>query len=128
MSLFKKIMLGSALAASALTAVAPASAQFRGGYRGGYGGYHGGYGGYGYRGYHGYNGAGTAAVAGIAGLAIGAAIASNSNRGYYHDYYYAPRGYYYSYPAYEETYAYPVCHWERRFDPYYGPTRVRVCY
>lgn len=115
-SWMKKIGLGLALGATALTVAAPADAQrFRGGGRGGY---HGGY----YRG-----GGGGAVLAGVAGLAVGAALASGPYyRGgygyygdpYYHDYY---RGYGYGY--------YPRgCFIERRFDPYYGrPVHVRVC-
>lgn len=121
-SLMKKIGLGLALGATALTAAAPAEAQRWGGYRG-----HGGY-------YHGYRGggAGTAVVAGIAGLAVGAALASNSNRGYYRDRgyydggYYRDRGYYrgyYAEPVYEQR-----CFIERRWDGYYDrPVNVRVC-
>ena len=75
---FKKAGLGVALAATALTAAAPADAQRWGGYR------------------H-YNRGGGDAVAGallggVLGLGIGAAIAS-SNRPRYYD-----RGYYYDAP------------------------------
>ncbi|WP_010185311.1 hypothetical protein [Sphingomonas sp. PAMC 26605] len=118
-SLMKKIGLGLALGATALTAAAPAEAQRWGGYRG-----HGGY----YRG----GGAGTAVVAGIAGLAVGAALASNSNRGYYRDRgyydggYYRDRGYYHGY--YAEPYYERRCFIERRWDGYYDrPVNVRVC-
>ena len=123
--LMKKIGLGLALGATALTAAAPAEAQRWGGYRG-----HGGY-------YRGGGGGGTAIVAGIAGLAVGAALASNTNRGYYRDRgyyrsgyyndgYYRDRGYYsgyYAEPVYEQR-----CFIERRWDGYYDrPVNVRVC-
>lgn len=128
-SILKKAGLGVALAATAITAAAPAEAQR---YRGD-------------RYYHRGNGNGTAVVAGIAGLAIGAAIASNSNRGRYYDrgYYndgYYNRGYngYYDrgYNGYYDRGYYPPrgdyyreCRIERRWDPYYErPVRVRVCY
>lgn len=114
-----KAVLGATLAATALTATAaPAEAQR---YRGGYYGH----------GYHHHGDATGAAVAGgIVGLALGAAIASSDRPRYY------DRGYsydrYYRGPAYvERDYYYdgPRCHFERRYDPYYGyPTRVRVCY
>ncbi|MFG6283813.1 hypothetical protein DC429_02450 [Arthrobacter sp. TPD3018] len=90
---FKKAGLGVALAATALTAAAPADAQRWGGYR------------------H-YNRGGGDAVAGaliggVLGLGIGAAIAS-SNRPRYYD-----RGYYYDAPpppprvVYEDRYYAP---------------------
>lgn len=112
-TLMKKIGLGVALGATAMTMVAaPADAQR---YRGGYHGYRGGYG-------------GGAVVAGIAGLAVGAALASNhggyyrGGYGYYGDPYY--RGYYRE-PYYR---GYGGCFVERRWDPYYGrPVHVRVC-
>lgn len=130
-NLMKKIGLGLALGATALTAAAPAEAQR---WRGGYGG--------GYRHYDRGNG-GAAIVAGIAGLAIGAAIASNRNDRYRDDYYRA-RGFD---PYYDDTYYrshnyYPVdgyyayqrrsnfnrCFIERRWDRYYDqPVNVRVC-
>ena len=138
-SLLKKAGLGLALAATALTAAAPADAQrWRGGgWRGGgWGGYHGGY-----RGYN--NGAGTAVVAGIAGLAIGAALTSNRNdryrddyyrqRGYqpyYDDGYYRSHGYYQNdgYYAYRSQRDWGRCWVERRYDRYYDDyVRVRVC-
>ena len=82
-SILKKAGLGVALAATAITASAPADAQR-------------------YYRHHRGGDAGPAIVAGIAGLAIGAAIASSSNR----DRYYRDRGY----------------------DPYYdGYSRVRIC-
>ncbi len=128
-TLLKKAGLGIALAATALTASAPAEAQR-------------------YRGYdHGYRGrdnGGAAIVAGIAGLAIGAAIASDhrddryqqryySDRGYdynYDDSYYSQRGYYPNdgYYAYRYRNNYSRCRVERRWDPYYRESvRVRVC-
>ena len=117
--LLKKVGLGVALAATAFTAAAPAEAQWRGGYRGGYG----------YRGYgHGGIGAGGAAVlGGLVGLGVGAAIASN-NRPYYGypGYYYGPgpRGYYYD--DYYRDYR-PRCWTERRWDYYGRPYPARVC-
>jgi hypothetical protein len=77
-TLFTKAALALALGATALTSAAPAEAQRYGG------------------GYRHDDGTGTAIIAGIAGLAIGAAIASSSNRrdGYYEDRgYYDQRGY-----------------------------------
>ena len=78
-AMLKKAGLGIALAATALTAAAPADAQRWGGYR------H----------YHRGNGGSVAAGAllgGIVGLGIGAAVAG-SNRDRYYD-----RGYYYHAP------------------------------
>lgn len=125
-SWMKKIGLGLALGATALTIAAPADAQrFRGGgYRGGY---HGGY----YRG----GGAGTAVLAGVAGLAVGAALASDrgyyrgGGYGYYGDPYYRGDPYYHHYyRGYYDGYYPRGCFIERRFDPYYGrPVHVRVC-
>ena len=128
-SMMKKLGLGAALAATAVTAAAPAEAQR---YRGGYG-----------RGYH-HDSTGPALVAGIAGLAIGAAIASNGrdryrDRYYYdngyapnYDYnYYRQRGYYPNDGYYAQRYRgrYDSCRVERRWDPYYRQSvRVRVCY
>lgn len=126
--LLKKTILGGALAATALTAAAPAEAQWRGGYRGGY------------RHHNGIGSGGAAVLGGIVGLGLGAAIASSNNnryydRGYYNRGYYSgpgPRGYYYdSYPRgyYNDYYDYrPSCFIERRYDPYDGrPINVRVC-
>ena len=119
--LITKTVLGGALAASTLVAVAPADAQY-------------------YRGRH-HRGNGDAAagaiIGGIVGLGLGAAIAS-SNRDRYYDrgyngYYDAPRAYHYN--NYPQPYAYnyrqsyrPRCWTERRYDPYYGRrVRVRIC-
>ena len=119
-SILKKAGLGAVLAATVVTAAVPAEAQrWRGGgYRGGW---HGGRGG---------NAAGAAVLGGIVGLGLGAAIASNSNRGYYRGGYYdrgyydGPRGYYY-----DDYYSRPRCHTSFRWDPYYGErVPVRVCY
>ncbi|HXH14861.1 MAG TPA: hypothetical protein VNJ10_01885 [Sphingomonas sp.] len=118
----KKAGLGIALAATALTAAAPADAQRWGR---GYGGY---------RHHGGGNAAGAAVLGGILGLGVGAAIASsnNRNRGYYDDGYYRgppPRAYY-APPVrtyYREEYR-PRCWNEWRVDPYYGDrVSVQVC-
>jgi hypothetical protein len=131
-TLLKKAGLGVALAATALTAAAPAEAQrYRGGY---YPRYHH---------YHGRSSAGSALAAGVVGVVLGAALASSANdrryreryyrdRGYDYDYddrYYRERGYYPSDGYYADRYRdYGRCWNERRFDPYYGyPVRVRVC-
>lgn len=124
-SLLKKAGLGVAMAATALTVAAPASAQR-----------------YGYRHYdRGGDAAGAAIVGGIIGLGLGAAIASSNNnryydRGYYNNGYY-DRGYYNNgydrgyYPRngyYNYDYRPQRCWIERRFDPYYGRgVPVRVC-
>jgi hypothetical protein len=73
-SLVKKAVLGTALAASTLVAVAPAEAQYRRYHRG--------------RG----DATGAAILGGIIGLGVGAAIASNNRRDRYYDdgYYYGP--------------------------------------
>lgn len=81
-TLLKKAGLGMALAATALTAAAPADAQR---YRR-----------YGHRG--GGDAAAGAIIGGIVGLGLGAAIASNNRDRYYDRGYYADRGYYYSPP------------------------------
>ncbi len=118
--LIKKAGLGIALAATALTAAAPADAQRWG--RGGYGGYR----------HHnrGGNVAGAAVLGGILGLGVGAVIASNNNRGRYYDRGYYNDGYYQGPPVrtyYREDYR-PRCWSEWRRDPYYGdPVRVQVC-
>lgn len=93
MNMIKKLLLGAALGASALTTAAPASAQYYGGDR--------------YR--HHDNGAGIAIGAGVLGLALGAVIASNSNRHY-------NRGYSYQQPyynGYDNRYDYESA---RRYD------------
>ena len=110
--LMKKAGLGIALAATALTAAAPADAQRWGrGYRGG------GWGGYHHRG--GGNAAGAAVLGGILGLGVGAAIAS-SNRDRYVDRGYYNGGYYDGPPVrtyYRQDYR-PRCWSEWRVDPY----------
>jgi len=116
----QKAGLGVALAATALTAAAPAEAQR-------------------YRRYY-HNDAGPAIVAGIAGLAVGAALASSADRDryyrargydpYYDDNYYRVHRYYPDdgYYAYSYRQRYPYCFTERRWDPYWGrPVLVRVC-
>ena len=95
--LIKKAGLGVALAATALTAAAPADAQR---YRGGY--------------HRGGNVAGAAVLGGLLGLGVGAAIAG-SNRDRYYD-----RGYYYDRPpvVYQERYYGPPVVYRHR---YYAP-------
>ena len=113
-----KAVLGTTLAATALTAALPADAQrYRGGYR------------------HRDNSGGVI-IAGIAGLAIGAAIASSNNRDRYRDNSYYYNDNYNNYPQYRnnsynnyDNYNYQNCRIERRYDPYYGRrVKVRVCY
>lgn len=134
-AMLKKVGLGFALAATALTAAVPADAQrYGGGFRGD--GFRGdGFG----RG----RGNGGAVIAGIAGLAIGAAIASNRNdrfrdryyldRGYpvNYDYnYYNDHGYYPDdgYYAYNYRPRFNRCRIVRQWDPYWQePVRIRVC-
>ena len=114
-----KAGLGTAMAATALAAAAPAEAQrWRG------------------RGYdRGGDVAAGALIGGVIGLGLGAAIASNNNRGPYRGGYgyngydgYARRGwgpqpYYHDY-----RYNYrPRCFRQWRYDPYYGRVPVRVC-
>jgi hypothetical protein len=137
--LIKKAGLGIALAATAITAAAPAEAQR-------------------WRGGRNYNRGGDVAtgalLGGIVGLGVGAAIASNNrnryyDRGGYYDRGYYPRGgYRYAPPprayydrgygggygnGYGRGYGYgdgyrPRCWTQRQWDPYYGrPVRVRVC-
>lgn len=112
----KKAGLGVALAATALTAAAPADAQRWGGYR------H-------YRG-HGGDAAAGALIGGIIGLGLGAAIASDRPRyPYRYSYYDAPPppppAYYYERPYYNY---YPRCYTSWRWDPYWGREEpVRVC-
>ena len=110
----KKAGLGVALAATALTAAAPADAQRWGGrYRPYY--------------HHGGEGAAGALVGGIIGLGIGAAIASSNRPRYYYD---APPpppppAYYYERPYYNY---YPRCYTSWRWDPDWGREEpVRVC-
>lgn len=95
-TVFQKASIALALGASVLAVASPAEAQRYGG------------------GYRGRDNGGTAVVAGIAGLAIGAAIASNNNRGRYYD-----RGY--EAPVvYDEPYYYdrgPV--YQPGYDAYY---------
>ncbi|VVS99263.1 conserved exported hypothetical protein [Sphingomonas sp. EC-HK361] len=116
-SLLKKAGLGIALAATAITASAPAEAQRWGGYRH----YH-----------RGGDTAGAAILGGIVGLGVGAAIASSNNnryydRGYYDRGYYAPPPRAYYYDDYRYNYR-PRCWNQWRWDPYYGrDVRVRVC-
>ena len=108
MSMLKKLGLGAVLAATTLSAAAPADAQY-------------------YRGYHGYRGGGIGAggaalLGGIVGLGVGATIADSANRRYY------DRGYYYDAPPprviYRERYYAPpppVIVRERVYDGgYYG--------
>lgn len=127
-NLLKKAGLAFAMAATTLTAAAPAEAQWRRGY------------------YRDRDNTGTAIVAGVAGLAIGAALASSADRrdrGYYdrryYDRGYDDRGYRRGYNRhYRDRGYYPNrgyrgrdyrrCWTERQYDPYYGrPVRVRVC-
>ena len=75
MTTIRKIVLGTALAASAVTAAAPASAHDYHGNRGG-------------------DGTAVAIGAGIIGLAIGAAIASSDNHRGYDDYRYRHQRHY----------------------------------
>lgn len=131
--LMRKAGLGAVLAATVLTAAAPADAQRWRGYR-----HHRGGGG---------DVAAGALLGGIVGLGLGAAIASN-NRGRYYDRgyngggygrgYYAPpprrfRGYggygggYYDRGYYGGGYA-QRCWTQWRWDPYYGDrVPVQVC-
>lgn len=119
----KKAVLGATLAASAVTAAAPASAQY-------------------YRHYR-HDDTGAAIAGGVVGLALGAAIASGadrdrdywySERGYrpdYDSYYYRGHGYYPTngyYASRYDDYDYRRCWTENRWDPYYGSrVRIRVC-
>jgi len=75
--IIKRAALGLTLAATAVTAAAPADAQRWRGYRRGGG-----------------DVATGALIGGVVGLGLGAAIASSNRDRYYRDRYYAPRGYY----------------------------------
>ncbi len=106
------ITLGGAVCATA----APAEARDHDGYYGGryYGGHH-------------HNDAGVAVAAGVVGLALGAALASDHDRGYYNRGYYGggyydggyyDRGYY---PGYYGYGGYRTCETTRWvWDPYIG--------
>ena len=140
-TLLTKAALGLTLATTALTAAAPADAQWRRGYdRGWDRGYDRGWD----RGWNRNRGnGGTAVVAGIAGIAIGAALASSANDRRFRDRYYRDRGFAYDYDDrfyrqrgfypndgyYAQRYNnYQRCWIERRYDPYYDQNvRVRVC-
>ncbi len=78
-----------------------------------------------HRNYRHHDNSGAAVAAGIAGLAVGAAIASSGNRGYYGNGYY-DRGYYdrgYYAPGYGYGYGYDYaprrCRSYTVWDPYY---------
>lgn len=117
-NLIKKAGLGVALAATALTAAAPADAQR---YRG-------------YRHHRGGDAATGALLGGIVGLGIGAAIASSNRDRYYDRGYYADRGYYYDAPPRviyrEEYYAPRRGYYDRGYAPrpYYQAPRYRGYY
>ncbi len=121
--LMKKAGLGIAMAATALTAAAPADAQRWGGY---YGRHRGG------------DATASALLGGIVGLGVGAAIASSNrnryyDRGYYYDAppppppVYRDRGFYRDRGYYYDNYR-PACWTEYRYDPYYGGrVPVQIC-
>ncbi|MET4895589.1 hypothetical protein RN629_00275 [Sphingomonadaceae bacterium jetA1] len=132
---FKKLGLGLALGATAMTVAAPAEAQRWGP---GWGG--GGWGGGGY--YHrdrGGDAVAGALLGGIVGLGLGAAIASSNRPRYVQRDYYYDNGYtpYYAPPApppppppvvYEYRSYTPRCWNDWRWDPYWGRSvPVRVC-
>lgn len=121
--LFKKTVLGTALAASTLAAAAPADAQYYRGYR-----------------HHGHGDTtGAAILGGILGLGVGAAIASSANDrryrdryyddGYYYDrrprvvvrerYYVPPRAYYRD-GYYQQPYGYYRAYPREHYRGYYG--------
>ncbi|WP_343528528.1 hypothetical protein [Sphingomonas sp.] len=119
----KKLGLGVALAATALTAAAPAEAQRWGR---GWGGY--------YHRDHGGDAVAGALLGGIVGLGVGAAIASSNQPRYVDRDYYYNRGYdpYYAPPPPPVVYQYrsyePRCWNDWRWDPYWGRNvPVRVC-
>ncbi|WP_322962911.1 hypothetical protein [Sphingomonas fuzhouensis] len=119
----KKMGLGVALAATALTAAAPAEAQRWGRGWGGY--YHRDRGG---------DAVASALLGGIVGLGVGAAIASSNRPRYIDRNYYYDRGYdpYYAPPPPPVVYEYqdyrPRCWNDWRWDPYWGRNvQVRVC-
>lgn len=110
-TLLTKAGLGMALAATALTAAAPADAQR-------------------YRRYNRGGGdvAAGAVLGGIVGLGLGAAIASGNRGRYYDRGYYHDRGYYAPPPRaiYRQRYYAPPPRYYRPYggyygDPYYGP-------
>lgn len=113
--LVKKAVLGTALGASLLTAVAPAAEAQR------------------YHRYRHRDNTGTAIVAGIAGLAIGAALASGGrrydyDRRYYRDHGYYPMDGYYYRDHYRRYRGWERCRIQRVWDPYLDrPVRVRYC-
>ncbi len=111
-----KAGMGIALAATAITAAAPADAQRWGGYRG-------------YRGHRGGDTAAAAILGGVVGLGVGAAIASSNRDRYYDRGYYGYNGYYgpryrpVPRGYYRDYYAPPpprVVYREYYRDPYYG--------
>jgi hypothetical protein len=106
MSIIKKGILATTLAASALTASAPAMARD-----------------YYHRDHD--NTAGVAIGAGIIGLAIGAIAASSSHRDRYDDRYYADNGGYYNNGYYYDRSGrnYSRDEWRRRYDNRYYDNR-----
>ncbi len=126
--LWKKAGLGAVMAATVLTAAAPADAQRWRGYRG----HHRG----------GGDVAAGAVLGGILGLGVGAAIASSNRNRYYDRGYYGGGGYrgydrgYYAPPPpparyrgyYDGGYYQQRCWTQWQFDPYYGDrVPVQVC-
>ena len=110
-NLVKKALIGTALGATVLTAVAPTAEAQR------------------YRRHH-RDDTGAAIVAGIAGLAIGAAIASGDRRYDYDRRYYRRHGYYPTNGYYYRNHyrrGWHRCTVRRVYDPYIG-RRVRVRY